>query len=101
MESDFLSDDFIGSTTVSVSFLFEKGEGKELVLPVFDKAGAKTAEILVSASIKNNRSTIGTKQPPQTMKKNTVLSKSVTKMPPFNSGSLSPMIVKSSNHKDE
>lgn len=55
MEDDFITDDYIGSTTISVSFLIDKGEGKESVLPVFDKAGKRTAEILVSASIKNNK----------------------------------------------
>jgi len=79
----------------------EKGEGKEFVLPVFDKAGKKTAEILVSTSIKNKRSTNGSKKDEKTMNKNTVISKSVTKMPAFNSGSSSPTMIRSKNNKNE
>jgi hypothetical protein len=102
MEDDFITDDYIGSTTISVSFLIEKGEGKECVVPVFDKAGKRTAEILVSASIKNSRSTIVSKKEVlPTMKKNSVLSKSVTKMPALNSLSASPSIIKTSNNTIE
>jgi hypothetical protein len=64
-------------------------------LPVFDKEGKKTAEILVSVAIKNKRSTNGSKKEEKTMNKNTALSKSVTKMPAFNSGSSSPTMIKS------
>ncbi len=91
----------IGSTTVAVSFLIEKGEGKEFVLPVFDKDGKKTAEILVSITIKNKRSANGSKKEERNIKKNTAVSKSVTKMPVFNSGSSSPSMVRSSNNKYE